>query len=233
MNCDRKDRIKLTEKKWYYDDGNLKKVQEYINDSIENGTYLFYYPNGILQDSAQILLGMLHGDRFEYYNSGELYTLTRYCFDKFRNAIFYRRNGTIEYYRAYSYGEELCFELFYPKGKKSYELKGSPIYTAQLDDSTHFDTFEIKLLVAQPPNSTVKVLIRECDSLGGSISKYKNHRLNDCNEVSCLIRKNTKKDIYIENIATIKNPFLNYTLNDTVYLKINRDGEMTYLHHLN
>ena len=59
-------------KKWYYDNGKLKKVQQYKNDTIESGTYLFYYPNGQLEDSAQIIDGKLHGERFGYFENGQL-----------------------------------------------------------------------------------------------------------------------------------------------------------------
>lgn len=37
---------------WYYPDGTLKKVQEFSKASKQDGKYLFFYPNGVLEDSA-------------------------------------------------------------------------------------------------------------------------------------------------------------------------------------
>src|SRR5690606_10208371 len=108
-----KEKSDISVHKVYYENGNLKSLQEYKNDTIEHGTYLFYYPSGVLEDSAQINNGKFHGERYLYYENGNLHKITTYKNGRYRNGITFREDGTLAYYRAYDYHKNLVFIVRY------------------------------------------------------------------------------------------------------------------------
>ncbi len=223
MNCRDNETATHYFKKWYYENGNIKKIQEYSSDSIENGKYLYFYSNGILEDSAQITNGLFCNDRYEYHSNGELFIYSNYYKNKCRNSIDYRRDGNIEYYRAYGYFGDLMFIVSYDSTGLINSYEGHLIYNYFLKDTININKlFDFKMLVATPPNGITKVNVLSFDN--DSII-YLPDRLN---RIKYSIKPNKNKCIYKLNIAVFTDTVENITITDTLIIKIDTLGKTYY-----
>jgi antitoxin component YwqK of YwqJK toxin-antitoxin module len=119
----------ITIRQWQYADGTIMKEMEYLSDSIPHGTYRFYYPSGVLQDSAQLTYNKFHGKRFEYHENGKLYKLTTYFNGKYRTGVDFRADGSLQYYFAFNYHEEPTFMIQYDSLGKIKKHEGFPIFS--------------------------------------------------------------------------------------------------------
>jgi hypothetical protein len=230
----RKSDSDITMRQWYYADGTLKKEMEYINDSIPHGTYKFFYPSGVLQDSAQLTKNKFHGKRFEYHENGKIYILTSYINNRYRNAIDYRLDGTLEYYRAYNYHEKLMFIIHYNTNGVPEKYDGNLIFSwVQEKEYPLREEFCIELLVAAPPNCKSQVLISDWNSGVRQAVNKKTYTPDEFNRVKYKRRQNPEKDLCILHIATINDTITHVTKSDTLIIKILKDGKSTYSRELN
>ena len=87
---------KLEPQKIYYENGELKEIWHYEDDT-ENGTFLKYYRNGNLYSKGQVLNGEYNGLIIYYYENGSLESEW-----EFENGfahgkyIAYHKNGNIK-----------------------------------------------------------------------------------------------------------------------------------------
>ena len=222
----------VTVKRWYYEDGTLKKVQEY-KDSIEQGKYLYYYPSGVLQDSAYVINGRFHGKRYEYHENGNLYILTNYINNKYRNAIDYRKDGTLEYYRAYNYAKELMYIIHYDSSGKPIKYDGDIIYSWVQEESYPVGkVFSIELLVADPPHCKTEVTVSDWDiKTNRAISEAK-YNPDQFNRVNYTRKQIPEKDLYILNVAYIRDSITQATITDTLVIMVYKDGKSSYTREL-
>ena len=216
-------------RKWYYDDGNLKKVQEFINDTTEQGVYLFYYPNGVLKDSAQIINNKFEGKRHQYYKSGNLQTETTYFNNKYRDAIEYRDNGTIEFYRAYNYFKELSFIAHYDGDGKFIKNEGNLFYTWFIKDTVNIgQDFNVELLVACPPNTFMEISVNDWDQTEAVVLSKKEYVLDEFNRINYSKLQNAKVETNILHIANIKDVNSQMIISDTLLITVDKNGVTSY-----
>ena len=65
------------EKKEYYDNGQLKSIENYV-DNIEHGSFIYYYENGTISAEGTMKNGELEGAYSEYNEKGQLKEFTTY-----------------------------------------------------------------------------------------------------------------------------------------------------------
>ena len=69
--------INAQEKKEYYDNGQLKSIENYI-DTREHGSFIYYYENGTISVEGTMKNGELEGAYSEYNKKGRLEEFTTY-----------------------------------------------------------------------------------------------------------------------------------------------------------
>lgn len=77
----------------FYPSGELMTECFLKDDSIKNGTQIYYYKNGNVEDSMYYAGGFIHGIRVEYYVNGNMKRKNQYAAVK----DFSYRNMSIEY----------------------------------------------------------------------------------------------------------------------------------------
>jgi hypothetical protein len=228
IGCENANKSNKTSRKWYYEDGALMKEQEYINDSIEHGTYRFFYPNGVLKDSAQLTFNKFHGKRFEYHENGKIHGLSSYFNNKYRNGITYRSDGTLEYYRACNYYEELKFIFYYDSLGKPIKYDGTPIYSwIQEKEYPLGKDFNIELLIASPPNCLVNVTISDWIVEKKQVLNKKTYHPDEFNRVTYRRKQFPNKDLFILHLVKIQDTFAKITFTDTLIIKVAKNGKST------
>jgi len=130
----------------YYDNGQVKRVQEFYNDTIRYGIYKEYYDNGIIMYEVLYIDGKREGVLNKYYRSGEL--LNKYNYEngidegryleyyksgilkkdiqsihgeKFGESYIYSEDGKIEYYVYNIHDKSRYFCEYNKKGEIVYE----------------------------------------------------------------------------------------------------------------
>lgn len=63
--------INAQEKKEYYDNGQLRSIENYV-DTIEHGPFIWYYKNGIISEEGNMKNGELEGEDWSYNKEGLL-----------------------------------------------------------------------------------------------------------------------------------------------------------------
>ena len=223
----------VTVRQWHYENGALMKEQEYIHDSIEHGTYRYFYPNGILKDSAQITHNKFHGERFEYHKNGELYILTNYINGKYRNATDYRENATLDVYRAYDYHKNLRYIVHYDSLGKPSSYEGNLIFSwVQEGHYPIGKEFNVELLIANPPNCQTEVTVSDWDILERQAISQKNYAPDKFNRVNYSRTQNPDKEQYILHMANVRDTVEQTTLSDTLVIVVDKDGKSSYMRQL-
>ena len=229
FGCKHVDKSPISIRQWHYENGKLMKEQEYINDSIEHGTYRYFYPSGILKDSAQITHNKFHGKRYEYHENGNIYGLSTYINNKYRNGITYRSDGTLEYYRANNYHEELMYIIQYDSFGKPEKYDGDLIYSwVQEKEYPVGKEFSVELLVSDPPNCKTEVTVSDWDLLQAHAKNEKTYNPDEFNRVNYSRQQNPENDLYILHIARIQDTLTSTTLSDTLVIKVAKDGKSSY-----
>ena len=215
-------------KKWYYEDSTLKKVQQFDEDGIENGIYKFYYPNGILEDSAWITNGMFHGVRFQYFETGKLKILSNYWRDQCRNATDFRKNGTLKIYRAYGYENHVMFITHYDENGSYLNHQGDLIYNIVLNDTIdRLSNQKIESLIASPPRSSVNVVVYQ--KKGKFMEIVKEGVPDFANRFVFTVDLSKKeKNEYLYKIEIFDSTSLK-VLNDSAILQIGEKGETLFI----
>lgn len=225
-NDKKKSDSKLKVRKWYYEDGTLKKEMEYLNDSTPHGLYRYYFPSGVLQDSAQLIYNKIHGKRFEYHENGQIYILTTYLNNKYRNALDFRTDGTFEYYRAYNYHEELSFIIHYDSHNKPVNIDGNLIFSWVQEVAYPIgEEFSVELLVADPPNSITEVNISDWNIDRQEAENELTYTPDEFNRVIYSRKQSPEKDLYILQIVSIEDTITQTSLTDTLVIIVDKNGK--------
>jgi len=218
----------VTVQKWYYSNGNLKKVQEYLHDTIEHGTYLFYNENGILIDSAQIVNDKFHGKRYLYYDNGILRKITTYKNDVYRSGLDFDFNGNLEYYSAYNYNQDLKFLVKFDSTGSIIKYEGEPIYSWVLEEQYPVnEIFSVELLVPNIPNHETKVIINDLYETTKEKRSSKVYRPDKFNRI-VYSKLRIPSEMQILNSLTISNKNDEIIITDTLVFKISKTGHTSY-----
>ena len=89
---------KITFKEEYWDNGQLKYKEQYLNGN-QHGEQLGYYYNGQLHYKFQYLNGNKHGEQLGYYEGGKLWYKDYYINDNYvsyEEWIKYNRNEKLQ-----------------------------------------------------------------------------------------------------------------------------------------
>ena len=218
----------LTVRKWYYEDGSLKKVQEFLGDTIEHGTYMFYNEDGILLDSSQIKHGKFHGKRFLYYDNGSLKRVITYKNDLYRNSISYDVDGNIEFYRAYNYSKDMMFLAKFDNMGSIIQHQGDPIYSWVLEESyTANEIFNIELLVPDIPNHKVEVIISDLEIPTKNAISNEIYSPDEFNRI-VYTKMRTPSEMQILNLLRVRDKVGDLVITDTLVFKISETGQVSY-----
>lgn len=200
-----KDRIIIC--KWYYPNGKLQKEQGYIRDSLKHGTYRYFSTEGKLIDSAQ------------------------FVFNKYRNVIMYRPDGTLERYKAYDYIENKKFTISYDKIGWAMYNDGNPICSWILAENYPLDKkLEIELLVANPPRCKTELLIYDFDFKTKEKTNKRIYVPDKYNKITYNMVQNSQKDVSILHVLNISDTVMPNEVSDTLLITIFKDGKSTYKH---
>jgi protein TonB len=123
----------------YYSDGGYQMIGDYqsVDPEIEDGDFLFFYPNGHISHKGQYKNGELTGDWYIYNVAGELIKTINYDFDMNEThtpshdlydideiAEFIGRDFTIETEKVTDLKEYFASEIVYPPRAYKYFLQG-------------------------------------------------------------------------------------------------------------
>ena len=126
--------INAQEKKEYYDNGQLKSIENYV-DTIEHGSFIYYYENGIISGEGTMKNGELEGAYSEYNKKGQLKEFTTY------------KNG-------YKVGP---FKTFWETG----ELKEEGTYrSVYFFDGEYDETIRTGIYKAYLPNGDIAISVK-------------------------------------------------------------------------
>ena len=216
-------------RKWYYEIGNLKKVQEYSADSIENGTYLFYDEQSILIDSAQIKNGKFHGKRYLFRSSGSIHRIITYKNNVYRDETSYKLNGNKNKYGGYNYAKELTFLVEFDSLGRIKDYQGDPIYSWVMDKSYKVgDTVSIELLAPNIPGFKTKVVVEYFVGDAVKPEFRKEASPDEFNRVVYKKKRTNTDKLRIVNFAEIRDNNNEVVMTDTLTLKISETGETSY-----
>lgn len=211
-------------RKWHYENGQVKRVQEYSADSVKNGLYLFYNESGYVIDSALIRDGKLHGKRFLYFDNGIIKNVTMYKNGIYRSGIDYDSLGMLEYYGGYNYSQDLMFLIEFDSLGRINSFEGNPIYSWVMEEYYAVgDTLSIELLVPNIPDYKTEVSV--IDSKTG---EEETHMPDEFNRV--VYRKLRADTIarVISHYLVIRDRENKAIITDTLVFNLSSKGEMTY-----
>ncbi|HYW95143.1 MAG TPA: hypothetical protein VE870_06125, partial [Bacteroidales bacterium] len=108
----------------YYDNGGIKVEAEVINDTLANGLYKEYTPDGYLEKVYTYVMGKREGPAVTYYNNGKLRTKLQFRNNQLHGqAKMYYKTG--ELYRVTDYVDgnaEGIRTSYYKNGKVMAEV---------------------------------------------------------------------------------------------------------------
>lgn len=203
MSDERGDEAELKEVKWYYENGNLKKSQQYKGDTSEYGIYKFYYPQGTLKDSGFIVDDQFQGLRYQFFRSGEVESITRYINGNYRHSRNFFPDGGLKKYKAYDYHERLRYYLNYDSSGAPTDGRGDILYSFFLKDTVKKNPYTLQLLVASPPN--LNLSINAFDSIKGKPRKVLDiSKPNNLNAVTIKNRHLSSDSSFVMIYANLK-----------------------------
>lgn len=215
-------------KRHFYEDGTLKKVQYFDRSLTENGTYKFYYSNGLLADSSKLVNGEVHGERYQYTEEGALDIVSSYYHGRIRFACHMDTAGEVQLYKGYDYEEELAYLSKYSFGE-IVELDEELIYSLYTEDSVpNLDTFDIQLLVANIPHYEMEFKVARIKDLSEKPDSFYIRSIDSFNSVNYASVQNPISDYYLVNIATLSDSMLNQIASDTLFIKVAKNGLVSY-----
>ena len=211
--------------KVYYANGAVKSSQAYINDTIEHGTYLYYYPSGVLADSAQIIYGKFHGTRYLYHENGNVYKKTTYKNDSYRSGLTFREDGTLAFYRAYDYHENLKFIAKYGSSGAFDDFQGNLIHSYVLEKKYPVGKeFNVELLVATPANCKTEVIVGDWDKVNNRLLASSIYSPDKFNAIVYSRKQNPKEQLQIMQIAIAEDTISQISFSDTVLIVVDQSG---------
>lgn len=223
------DEDKSYSREWYYDNGVLKKVQHYDENDVENGIYTFYYPNGVLEDSAEIVNGVLHGRRYLHYENGELKILSNYWYGSIRNSTHYSDDGILETYKGFGYDQNVRFVSHYDRNGKILNHEGDLMYNIVLNDTIErLPHTKIESLVAFPPKSNTTVSIYQKNKQG-NLELISTQHPNQENRIIFDLNLSGNDDLEFHYKIEIYDSTTSSKLLESAVLKIKGNGEYSFI----
>jgi hypothetical protein len=216
-------------RKWYYEDGTLRKVQELNEKGEPTGVYKYYYPSGVLEDSAYLIKNEFHGSRYEFDKSGNLSTVSYYWRNSARNGLFYRSDNTLSYYRCYGYAEDLLFLIEYDENGKFKRTDGYPIYQWFGEDTVKIgEKFKQELLVANPPHSRTKFTAYEIDDRGNKERILIETEPDEFNRIRYSVEQDPNEDKRYLNVVEIYDSTTQKKIVDKMMIKFYKSGKTSF-----
>lgn len=159
ISCDQKSHKNDNLAYEYYENGNVKKVSQIINDSIPHGILKTYTPDGFLQSVYTYVEGKREGPAVAYFNNGNL-----------KSKMLYKNNKREGLMKMFYKTGELYREIPYKNGKvegirKTYYKNGSIMAEAPYKNS--FPGLGLKEFKqnGDPDIDNVKINVRSIDRL--------------------------------------------------------------------
>jgi len=179
------DRVGL--EKTFYNDGSIKTVQEFSNDTIQQGFYKRfykngqleiqipyednrkngmvreYYSNGEIKGEGKFIDGVQQGEAKWYYKEGALKAMCNY-FDgvKRGKCYLYFENGDVQAYIYYNMAEGAVYRVDY--GMKEMILKekgaGFPEVIVNSSEVEVNEVFKAEIHVIDPPHGTPHLFVK-------------------------------------------------------------------------
>lgn len=215
-------------KKWYHDNGDLKKIQDYTLDSIRHGRFLLYHENGQLSDSGYYDNGIVSGDYFLYYKNGKRESKRKYINGQLRNAINYDTLGEVTSYASCDYFGRPFFIARYDSTENivSYESTHSSmlLHSFDIEDTVSINQyFDLELLVSDPINAETEVIIRDWDYNKQDWVNREKVKPDAYNRVKVRRKHSSNSHAYLFALAKMDNGH-GLVLEDTLYMFIDRNG---------
>lgn len=197
----------------------LNRKIKAIVDKNNKGFKVVYSEEGVLIDSMILIDGMIEGERFEFFNTGELNFVTNYLNDKIFEGTVFNKNGELVSYSSFDYAEELMFFVDYLKDSiKKVDGFTIPSFVIEKQYEKGSD-IELAFIIAKPPlfksNLTVywfnkKVLKKmSADKFNRTKFSFKHDSIQG-NEFVFV------NELIFEN--------LNFVLKDSLFIEINDNG---------
>ena len=216
--------------KYYYDNGKLKKIQQFSDKYKEDGLYMFFYPNGVLKDSGTVINDAFIGNRRMYYDTGNLKKINTYFAKKIRSGESYYNNGNRKFYQGFNYRDELMYYIEYDTLGNLVKEEDVLFYTWDFKDNYPLNRkLRFELLVPNMEGYELTVDIRkkngkEFSTIGTLLQP------DEYNRIMYSTYFDSKNDLILNHIANL---YSNNTLikSDTLEFLIEKGtGKASYTH---
>jgi len=211
LGCESRNEFHVPEggyiKKEYYNNGQLRQVQQLKDGAIEHGFSKFYYPNGMLEILTTFENGKREGHRIKYFENGIIELIEEYkngmiegevkWYDiegnltqrlsckkglKYGNTWVYDPTSRVESYLFYGVEEEVIYRVDYNEFGQIIKEQGAGIPHIYLSSSENWilgDTMKLKIDVISPPHANqLKLKIGEFSSQGKLIRCWDSINVN-------------------------------------------------------
>jgi antitoxin component YwqK of YwqJK toxin-antitoxin module len=175
-----------TVKKTFHPEGGIMIEQVFVNDSVADGYFKQYFPNGRIELQANYKDGFKDGEQISFYESGKqestvpfvhgnknglakwfyesgvLKTKLGYFKDKVAGEMYnYYPNGELQRYVCLDFDEQVRFEMKYSENGNVLSRLGEGLIYANADELNLDigDTLKLFALVATPPDCTYRMEI--------------------------------------------------------------------------
>lgn len=216
-------------KRHFYSGGQLRKIQEYDTNGVENGLYLYYYDNGILEDSGRKVNGNFHGFRMMYDSLGNFSKKFLYNNGTYRNGVFYKDGGRLDDYYVYNYFGTPTGKVLYDSLGRIAEVNGNIIHTWFFKKQYPVgSTIDLEFLVMDPPNAEIDFHIGKLDDDDGEIVDLQEFNPNKFNAVRYNTLQDSTDTITLLVIAQLRSIENKKGWDDTLKLDIFPDGQTSW-----
>lgn len=175
-------------KRSFYEDGSVKIEQTFINDSIKDGFYKKYYPNGQVEHEIEFKNGKKNGQELTYYRNGSIESRSTCVNDKRDGKMtWYYKNGLdsaklnyfddnlvgesfdyypsskLQHYMVFGFDGKLVFVIKYFENGKIDTIKGKGVVDISINGKEFNlgDTLRGIFIIATPPQSKSNFYIIE------------------------------------------------------------------------
>jgi len=216
-------------RKWYYEDSTLRKEQEINKKGEPTGVYKYFYPSGVLEDSAYLIKNEFHGSRYEFDENGNLSIFSHYWRNRARNGLFYRSDNSLNYYRCYGYAEDLLFLIEYDESGRFKRSDGYPIYQWIGDDIVKIGKkFKQELLVANPPHCKTKFTAYELDEKGQKKRILIETEPDVFNRIRYGVEQDPNEDKRYLNVVEIYDSTTQKSIEDKMMIRFYKSGKTSF-----
>lgn len=216
----------------YYKDGTLRKVLEFTFDNPSgDGLYLYYFPDGTLQDSGTVIRDSFIGKRKIYNESGHLKKIMNYLDGEVRSVIRYYPSGNMSSYRGFDYDGDFMYHLKFDKMGNFSRNENFLFYAWILEDNYPIDS-----------NIIFDILLPKIEGFDVSVNveKLKNDEYmhletlqpDENNSISYSTFLNSEENLQLRHIAKMERNG-DLILTDTLVFTIDKETGGAYDYHSN